>query len=119
MLRLIKRHLKACSKTSETDFDCLAKVAVGLSKAEQKRTPDPRCPFYIVGPDPRPNRRGKVFKRNTNTSDQRLAVVQLADAERTLLLEPEKATRKPARKLEEVIGAFQATKRSVSKSLSR
>jgi site-specific recombinase XerD len=113
MLRLIKRHLNACSKTSETDFECEPKV----NKAVSKKISKPRCPFHIVGPHPL--KRGKVFKESTRTSDQRVAQAKLLQRETQFFLEPDKQTPKAARTLSEAVAAFLATKKNTSDGRQR
>ena len=117
MLRLIKRHLKACAKNSETDFRCEPKVAEGSQKCVSKALPKPRCPFYITGPHPL--KRGEVFKESTETSDQRIAQAKLLKRETEFLLEPDRVTPKAAKTLVEAVDAFLGTKKSTSKARQR
>ena len=78
-------------------------------KADVKKIPKPRCPFRIVGPHPL--KRGKIFKENTGTSDQRVASAKLQQREAQFLLEPDKAFPKKSRTLDEAAQAFINTKR--------
>jgi hypothetical protein len=112
VLRLIKRHLKACAKTSENDFECEAKVGGLVDKAASKKMPKPRCPFYIVGPHPLS--RSKTFKESTETSDQRVANAKLVQRETQFLLEPDKTQPKAVKTLGEAVTAFLKTKKDTS-----
>ena len=73
MLRLIRKHLAACKKTSEKDWKCKPKVA-GSRVA---------CPFYVVGPDPKDKTAPRI-KQHTNTADERLAKAFLLEFELSL-----------------------------------
>jgi site-specific recombinase XerD len=117
VLRLIKRHLKACSKTSESDFECASKVEKGLGKGAGKKVARPRCPFHIVGPHPL--KRGKIFKESTETSDQRVAQAKLLQRETQFLLEPDKVQPKAVRTLAEAVLAFLNTKKDTSDARQR
>jgi site-specific recombinase XerD len=116
VLRLVKRHLKACVKTSETDFHCVAKLPAGLPN-RQKKIQKPRCPFRIVGPHPL--ERGKIYKENTQTSDERIARFKLLQAEHRFLVEPDKQPPKPAKTLEQAVAAFLNTKKRTSPARQR
>jgi len=105
MLRLIKRHLAGCEKTSETDFKCRAKG----------KSAKPNCPFYAVGPDPR-NPGGKPYKAHCETSNESIAIARLHGFERTLYLEPDK---KPPEPIEKAIDDFVATKKHKSDNRQR
>jgi hypothetical protein len=62
MLRLIRKHLAACKKTSEKDWKCFPKT--GKARVA--------CPFLVVGPDPRDPTAPRI-KKHTKTSDERIA----------------------------------------------
>ncbi len=77
MLRLIKKHVTACGKTSEKDFRC---------KAKDPKGDKPQCPFYFIGPDPRhPQKR---IKKHAGTTNEQTALAVMHDFERALYLEP-------------------------------
>lgn len=105
MLRLIKKHLAACEKTSEKDFKC---------KPKSNGAVKPNCPFYIVGPDPR-NPATRI-KKHAGTSNEKTACAVLHDFERELYLEPDK---KPPKSLGEAIADFIATKKHRSEDRRR
>jgi site-specific recombinase XerD len=117
VLRLIKRHLKACCKTSESDFECESRVAGPHNKAAGKKIPKPRCPFHIVGPHP--IQRGKIFKESTETSDQRIAQTKLLQRETQFLLDPDRVQPKAVKTLGEAVTAFLNTKTDTSDSRQR
>jgi integrase len=117
MLRLIKRHLTACIKTSETDFECEPKIEIVTKKADAKKIPKPRCPFRIVGPHPL--KRGKVYRENTKTSDERVAKAKLLQRETQFVLEPDKAIPKKTRSLSEAVADFLSNKVDTSASRQR
>jgi integrase len=117
VLRLIKRHLKTCTKTSETDFECEPRIDTAIKKADAKKTPKPRCPFRIVGPHPL--KRGKVYRENTETSDERVAKAKLLQRETQFVLEPDKAIPKKTKTLSEAVAAFLRTKVDTSDSRQR
>jgi hypothetical protein len=105
MLRLIKKHLASCKKTSEKDFKCVAMV----QKARAA------CPFYVAGPNPlQPG--GPRIKQNTGTSDERIARDFLLRFEMSIYDPKPKARKTPSAKtLEEAVGHYLGTKSRKSK----
>lgn len=106
MLRLIKKHLAACKKTSEKDWKCVPKI-------ERTRV---SCPFYVAGPDPR-DRTAPPIKKHTRTSDERIAKDFLLRFELTLYENPKPETAKapPSKTLDEAVEHYLGTKKRKSK----
>ena len=99
MLRLIKKHVAACSKRSEKDWKC---------KPANPSTKTVQCPFYIVGPDPlKPS--GPRIKKHAGTSDERIAKAALFEFERSLY-DPKPQTPRQAT-FTEAVELYIATKR--------
>ena len=84
MLRLIKKHVRACGKTSEKDWKC-------KPTTQAKRV---ACPFYVVGPDPRDKAAPRI-KVHTKTSDERIAKDFLLRFELSLYQDPKPAAPVP------------------------
>jgi hypothetical protein len=106
MLRLIRKHLAACKKTSEKDWKCVPKV-------ERTRV---SCPFYVAGPDPR-DRTAPAIKKHTKTSDERIAKDFLLRFELSLYEnpKPEPAKTPPPKTLDEAVEHYLGTKKRKSK----
>ena len=107
MLRLIKKHLAACKKTSEKDWRC-------VPKKERTRV---ACPFYVVGPDPR-NLNAPRIKKHTHTSDERIAKDFLLRFDVSLHENPKPEPPKalPSKTLDEAVAHYLATKHRRTKS---
>ena len=97
MLRLAKFHSANCAKTSSKYFKC-------------------KCPFTVIGPDPRPTHQGKRYKRCLDTADHLLAKVKVGDIEKSFILEPDSV--EPI-KISEAVQTFLSTKKSVSPDRQR
>lgn len=108
MLRLVKKHIAACAKTSEKDWKCRPKD--GTSKVA--------CPFYIVGPDPI-NPTGPRIKKHTGTSAEQTARAALAEFERSLFDPTPKPVEEPKHALEEVLELYLVTKKHKSPDRQR
>lgn len=106
MLRLIRKHLAACKKTSEKDWKC-------VPKKDRTRV---ACPFYVVGPDPR-DRSAPTIKKHTNTSDERIAKDFLLRFELSLYEnpKPEPPKEPPPKSLDEAVKHYLDTKTRKSK----
>jgi len=104
MLRLVRKHVAACTKTSEKDWKCRPKNGKGKIA----------CPFYIVGPDPR-NPSGPRIKEHTRTSSEQVARARLVDFENEIFNPKPKEDPKVA--IEEAVEFFLNTK--VKKSTDR
>jgi hypothetical protein len=101
ILRLIKKHLAACTKGyKEKDWKCVPKVR-GTRLA---------CPFYIVGPAPRGQDRPPI-KKYTGLSDERLAKLALFKFESSLLTPTVEPPPKPKfTTLDDAVKSYLATK---------
>jgi len=106
MLRLIRKHLAACKKTSEKDWKCVPKI-------EKTRV---ACPFLVVGPDPRDPTAPRI-KKHTKTSDERIAKDFLLRFELSLYEnpKPEPPKEPPPKSLDEAVKHYLATKTRQSK----
>ncbi len=106
MLRLIRKHLAACKKTSEKDWKCFPKTGkAGVA-----------CPFVVVGPDPRDPTSPRI-KKHTKTSDERIAKDFLLRFELSLYEnpKPEPPKEAPSKSLDEAVKHYLATKKRKSK----
>jgi hypothetical protein len=94
MLRLTRKHLAACKKTSEKDWKCVPKI-------EKTRV---ACPFLVVGPDPRDPTASRI-KKHTKTSDERIAKDFLPRFELSLYenLKTEPPKESPPKSLDEAV----------------
>jgi integrase len=108
MLRLIKKHVAGCAKTSEKDWKCKPKDGTGKVA----------CPFYIVGPDPT-NPTGPRIKIHTHTSAEQTARAVLIDFERSLFDPSPQPTVEPKRTMAEVIDLYLNTKKHNSEDRQR
>jgi len=96
MLRLVKKHVAACPKTSATDWKCPKGV---------------HCPFYVRGPHPT-DKDAPLIVRHTGTTNEQAARMFLQDFERDLYdLKPEPQPEKPELPLTEAIDLYLASKR--------
>lgn len=99
MLRLIKKHLVACAKTSEKDWKCRPKDGRGKVA----------CPFYIIGPDPT-DPTGPRIKKHTGTSAEQTARAVLNEFERSLFDPTPTPAEEQRHTLAEVLGLYLTTK---------
>ncbi|MCX6608737.1 MAG: hypothetical protein NTV52_34800, partial [Acidobacteria bacterium] len=102
MLRLIKKHVSACAKSSEKDFRC---------KAKDGTAGKPQCPFYAIGQHPL-NRTVRV-KHHTGTSNEASAIAAMHEFERTLV-EPDApagSALPPGKSILEALDDYIATKK--------